>query len=743
MKRIRTVHWTIILTGIWGLFSMITPLGAENTIPDGRPRIGLALSGGGARGAAHVGVIKVLEEMNIPIDYIAGTSMGAIIGGLYAAGLDVEDLSAALRDIDWKDAFQDSTSREDTSYHRKRLDRGFLIKARAGLKDGALQFPKGFVQGQKLNLILKDLTMNVASVNDFDRLKIPFRAIATDLGTGDPVVIDKGNLATALRASMSIPGALQPVAIDGKLLVDGGVSDNLPIDVVRSMGADVVIAVSIGTPLSPTDELTSVFAVTGQLTTIMTMQNTQRQIGTLTERDILIEPDLGDITTGDFARSLEAIPIGEEGALKQKTLLARLSQNNPDFQNWQAGLQSPESEGEWTIDFIEIDNESGLSDDVLRSRLTIRPGDPFNAGALKRDVGRIYGLDAFQQVDYETVNRGDQKGIRITATAKEWGPDYVQFGLSLESDSTGGSSFNLGAGITQTAMNALGGEWRTELQFGETLRLQTNFYQPLDAAGRYFIEPLFRFIGYNLPVYNGDQQLAEIRVMDGEFALSGGRHFDDWGQLRLGYAGGWGRSKVTVGEPEGFPTGSFAKSGAIVILSSDTMDNVYFPHMGSRSIVNYYASIKDLGADRGYQTLSARGVLPVTWGNNTVIGVLVAEGTLAGNPEVSNLFSRGGFLNLSGLGKRQITGMYSGLGELVYYYRLDDAKAIMTLPTYLGGSMEIGGAWMDESDITMDSLIPAGSLFVGLDTFLGPAYIAGGLAEGGNYSFYFNIGISY
>ena len=743
LKRLQTAHGIIILVGLWALLGIVTPLYADGALPGGRPRIGLALSGGGARGAAHVGVIKVLKEMNIPIDYIAGTSMGAIIGGLYAVGLGVEELTAVLRDIDWKEALQDSTSREDKSYHRKREDRGFLIKAKAGLKGGKIKFPKGLLQGQKLNLILKDLTMQVANIDDFNHLRIPFRAVATDLGTGEAVVIGGGNLATALRASMSIPGALQPVEIDGKLLVDGGVSNNLPIDVVREMGADVVIAVSIGTPLNPAGRLQSIFAVAGQLTTIMTMQNTRRQISTLTDRDILIKPDLEDISTSDFTRSLEAIPIGEAGALREKPLLARLSQSTSDFHHRRDDLRSPDSEGQWIVYFIEIDNDSGLSEDVLRSHLTIQPGDPFDAEVLKKDIGRIYGLDVFQQVDYEIVSKEGKSGIRITVKAKEWGPDYVQFGIGLEGDSTGNATFNLGAGITRTAMNALGGEWRTEIQIGETPRIQTYFYQPLNAAGRYFVEPLFQYTEYNLPVYDGDQQLSSLRVKDGKFAFAAGRQFGNWGELRLGYSAGWGQTKVRVGEPEDFPTGSYTKSGAFMQFSVDTLDNVYFPHLGNRSTIDYYASIKDLGADRNYQTLSATGSLPFTWGSHTVIGRLIAEGTLSGDPEVSDLFSRGGFLNLSGLERRQITGRYSGLGELVYYYRVDDATVVLTLPTYVGGSLEIGGAWYDRSDITFDSLIPAGSLFVGLDTFLGPFYLAGGMAEGGNYALYLSLGAAY
>lgn len=743
MIRSRMLAGVIVLAILWGEAEGAERRDVQAPSGAGRPRIGLALSGGGARGAAHVGVIRVLEEMNIPIDCIAGTSMGAIIGGLYAAGLSTDELTAALRDIDWKDAFQDAPSRQDLSYHRKQDDRGFLIKAKAGFKEGKVHFPKGLVQGQKLNLILKDLTMKVAQVTDFDSLRIPFRAVATDLGTGEPVVLGRGNLATALRASMSIPGALEPVEIDGRVLVDGGVSNNLPIDVVRAMGADVVIAVSIGTPLSTAGELKSVFAVTGQLTTIMTMQNTVRQIQTLGSGDILIEPDLGDISTGDFTRALEAIPIGARGALKSQAALAGYARQPSDFQQWRAGLRSPESEGPWTIDFIEIENDSGLSEAVLRSKMTVREGDPFEAEAVKRDIGRIYGLDVFQRVDYEIVRKDGQSGIRILAKAKEWGPDYVQFGLNLESDSKGNASFNIGAGITQTAMNALGGEWRTEVQVGETPKILTRFYQPFHAGGRYFVEPFFRYMEYNLPAYRDGHEISEFRVEDGEFALSAGRLLGDWGEFRIGGSAGWGDSEVRVGEPEDFPTGSYRKAGLFARFAVDTLDNLYFPHLGRRATLDYYASIPELGADSAYQLLSGRGFLPFTRGDHTLIGGLAANATLSGDPAVSDLFSLGGFLSLSGMTRRQITGRHSGLAEMIYYYRIDDAKAILTLPTYVGGSLEVGGAWDSSSDITVDSLIPAGSLFVGVDTFFGPIYLAGGMAEGSNYAAYLYLGTYY
>ena len=280
-----------------------------------RPRVGLALSGGGARGAAHIGVIRVLLEEGVAIDCIAGTSMGAIVGGLYASGMTLEEIEQALNDIDWDDVFIDSTNRADKTFRRKRDDDDFLIKRRLGFSNGKIKLPLGLVQGQKIDLAITKLTLPVALVDDFDKLPIPYRAVATDIGTGEQIVLGSGDLATAILASFSIPAAMVPVLIDGRMLVDGGIAANLPISVVREMGADIVIAVDISTPLRSQEEIGSVLSIAEQLSGLLTRRNTESEITTLTESDILISPKLGDISAGDFDRVNEAIPIGRAAAL--------------------------------------------------------------------------------------------------------------------------------------------------------------------------------------------------------------------------------------------------------------------------------------------------------------------------------------------------------------------------------------------------------------------------------------------
>lgn len=291
---------------------------------DNRLTIGLVLSGGGARGAAHVGVIKVLEELRIPVDYIAGTSMGAIVGGLYASGMDAGGLVAIIESSDWSALLSDRPPRSQRSFRRKSDDNGFLVDFDIGIINSGLVFPEGFIQGQNLEIALKRMALPVISIDDFDDLPIPFRAIATDIVSGEAVILNSGDLATAMRASMSAPGIFKPVRREGRILVDGGVANNLPVQVVRDMGADVLIVVDVGFPLLAEEQLDSALGVTRQMLTILINARAQDQIRLMTSSDILISPNLGDFGSQDFQQLAMALRLGEEKAEELSADLARL-----------------------------------------------------------------------------------------------------------------------------------------------------------------------------------------------------------------------------------------------------------------------------------------------------------------------------------------------------------------------------------------------------------------------------------
>ena len=296
-----------------------------------RPRVGLVLGGGGARGAAHIGVLRELERHRVPIDAIAGTSMGAIVGGLYAAGMSVAELQDVVATLDWADTMSDTPPRKDLSFRRKQDDAHFPIDLELGLRGSELVVPMGVIQGQDLELLLRELTIGVSGISDFDDLPIPFRAVASDIESGEAVILDSGDLAQAIRASMAVPGALAPVRIGDRLLVDGGLVGNLPIDVARTMGVDVVIAVDVEFPLYSADELDSAFAISEQMLTILIHKETRRQIDTLGDDDVLIRPELGTFASSDFGRIADTLEPGAEAARAVSASLRRLTRSESEY----------------------------------------------------------------------------------------------------------------------------------------------------------------------------------------------------------------------------------------------------------------------------------------------------------------------------------------------------------------------------------------------------------------------------
>src|SRR5512138_1266653 len=365
-----------------------------------RPRVGLVLSGGGARGAAHVGVLKVLDEMHVPIDAIAGTSMGAVVGGLYASGMSGGEIETLLRSVNWQDAFRDRPPREELGFRRKQDERNFLVRFALGVKDNCFVLPPGLVQGQKLEQVLRNAALPVAEIQRFDRLPIPFRAIATDLETGQAVVMDSGDLVTAMRASMSAPGVFAPAQRDGRILVDGGLVDNLPIDTARSMGVDVLIVVDVSFPLYLRDELTSPLEVTNQAFAILIRGRTLQEREKLRPTDVVLDPALGRFTSADFSRVPEALRAGEESARAAAATLAKLSLSDADYRDYLAKRNTRSTELP-LIEFVRADSASAQYDPLVQETMKELVGKQLDKELVRSKLSSLYALDRFETIDYQ------------------------------------------------------------------------------------------------------------------------------------------------------------------------------------------------------------------------------------------------------------------------------------------------------------------------------------------------------
>ncbi len=702
-----------------------------------RPKIGLVLSGGGARGAAHVGVLQVLEEQRIPIDYIAGTSMGSIVGGLYATGMTTDELVDAVESIDWDDVFSDPTPRDERSFRRKRDDDLYLVKAKPGIDKSGLKFPAGIVQGQKIDLALTRLTRNVTHTEHFDDLAIPYRAVATDIVTGEAVVLEAGSLSNALRASMSVPAVIAPIIIDGRRLVDGGVANNLPVDVVREMGADIVIAVDISTPLQTEDKLESVIAIAGQLTSILTRGNTERQIQTLTDEDILLTPELDDITSADFARLGDAIPIGRMAAELNLEQLRRLSLPANDYADYRARLALPDTSVP-VIDFIRINNQSTLKESIIANRIVYsKVGAPFDIAAAEEDVGRIYGLELFQNVRYELVQEDGRTGLEFYVKERTWGPGYLQLGASYNSNGDGNNIFNLAASYLRTALNPSGGELRLGFQVGEEPGVLIDFHQPLGKKGMYFANAMSRYGERLVTSFENDFAIAEFRLAETLIEVSAGREFGTWGEARVGLRYADGEGKVEIGDPQSYPPVRFQRGEMFVRLFADDLDSSSFPTSGYLTRLEWTASRDGLGADTDFEQVDIRAVLAKSWGRSTLLASADYGTTISGRAPIQSVFRRGGFTNLSGFNENELSGQHFGQISAAYYRRLG---RIGLLPLYAGFSLEAGNVWQNRGDISSGNRLHAGSLFAGAETPIGPLYLAYGRAEGGADAYYLFLG---
>ncbi len=716
-----------------------SPAGAGTAVAQDRPTIGLVLSGGGARGGAHVGVIKVLDELRVPVDVIAGTSMGAIVGGLYASGMDADELVRVLEDSDWPGLLADRPPRADRSFRRKTDDGGFLVNFDVGLREGRFQFPQGIVQGQRLTLALRRMVLPVVTVHDFDDLPIPFRAVATDIASGDEVVLAGGDLADAIRASMSAPGVFKPVRIDGRLLVDGGVANNLPVDRARAMGADVLIVVNVGFPLLAEEELSSAFALTNQMLTILINARAREQIETLAPGDVLIAPALGNLGSGDFNRSVEAMAIGEQAARQAIEALSALSVSEADYLAWRADAVARRP-GSPVVDRMVIDIDTQLAPEVLESRLQDRSGEPFDAVALESDIARLYGLDTFETIDYELDRTDSGTTLRVFGSDKSWGPTYLRFGINLEDNFEGTSSYNFATRYTRTELNPLGGEFRADLQVGESPGLALEWYQPLDPADRWFFNPRLSLDSSTSGVFESGDQLARLRANDVQFSVTGGRNISNWGRLDMAVVRGVGEQEVIIGDPA-LGDGRTDIGGMQLGFGVDTVDRFAIPRAGTALNMAYLSLRDELGSDASADIASVLFLKPQTWDRHTLLHWWDV-GSVTRNAD-SGLapFELGGLFSLSGYERGEFVGAHQAIGRLIYYRRMTDGSLpLFDTPIYLGASVEAGNVWLDRDEARLDNVRTAGSVFAIMDTVVGPLYVAYGYGEGGRRSAYLFLG---
>ncbi|WP_394211622.1 patatin-like phospholipase family protein [Enterovibrio calviensis] len=720
-----------------------------------RPTVGLVLGGGGAKGAAHVGVLKALEEMRIPVDYIAGTSMGAYVGGLYAIGMTADEISVLMESIDWNAGYQDRVYRGDRRTRDKEHEDRYNLSTNFGFDFKSLKTPQGIVQGQNMIRILRESTGNLPSFESFDQMVVPYRAVATDIERLVPVVIGDGQLTEAMLASMAVPGALPPVELEGRYLVDGGSVNNMPVDVAKALGADIVIAVDISTDYSPAAELGSYLSVMNQLVNYMVRNSTDQQIANMSDDDILLTPQVGDMETTEFDRMPEAYDKGYLVAFEHKDVLKELGLTSGQYQTYIEKKQRRRRLMVYgnilSVDNIIINNDTSFSDDVLKARLSLETGR-VDSNELEKSVQNLYALDRFETVRYHLERQGEENVLVVDVKEKSWGPNFVDFRFALEDNFESDTNFSAGVSINSTGLTDYGAELRTLFELGTDKRAQAELYLPFSADQLYFAQVLGglevrerdAYYRSDEPNLGEDTFTLDARYSEVIADVGIGWQPQLWGEFMLGY-------RYIDGEEElagGLSELKYQRAMPYISVTLDALDNRVFPNRGGYLNMSLGYARDQLDSSEGRSiaeasVLNIEGIYAKNIGKHTVYGkakygtINARVGSVAIEPH-----ELGGFLNLSGIPRDSLWANNIAFGAVVYRYRLlDNDFGLFKSPVYLGTSIEYGGVW-NNPDFSLKEVpfYAAGSIFAGVDSPLGPIIVAYGRTENDLDSFYFIVG---
>jgi len=710
-----------------------------------RPRVGLVLGGGGARGLAHVGVLEELERLHVPIDCIAGTSAGALIGGIYASGMPLPEIRRRLEEADWDKLIAGSPDRRNLPYLRKKDDYQNLAAMTFGVDDSGLKVPRSVVGSQLIDRFLREMTRDIYR-DSFNDLPIPFEAVATDLEKGDMRVFKGGDLAIALRASMAVPGVFDVVNDNGRLLVDGMFVRNLPIENLKektpgSCAADVVIVVDVGTPMLKTEEIRTFVDVAAQAMNIATGRNVLEQRKLLAPGDVLIEPDLEGYTPASFTSVKEIIERGRAAAQPLEAQLSALAVDNSDYRAWLAGIASRATESQKPYDRLEVTQTRFVPPDRVEGVITGKV-QPATQEQLLERFDALYDTGDFDSINYRLHEAGGQQVATVTPLERSVGPNYLRMGIDFKLDTYRTAAISFLGNYQMTWLNRWGAQWRNDIRLGAESSLKSELYQPLGHSPTFLVGSV-SFGSSSLPLFDSDgNQLFEIGVNRRGAEVGGGYGLGRYGEFRLTAFTEHVEGEVLTG---GLGISSNATTrlyGGRAQLVIDQLDNPKWPRHGYFLRTDYSAGhIKD--QDDLAQLVEVDGDVAGTFGTYTVRSTARVRGSL--DQKLSTVpipYQLGGFLQVSGMQTNELTGARTALGRVMAYKQISSLLPQLGSGLYVGGSLEAGKVWNQIFTGTNTKVIPAGSAYLGVDTLLGPLYLGVGWADynGGKWAGYLYLG---
>jgi NTE family protein len=709
------------------------PQETPQTPPKQRLKIGVALEGGGALGLAHIGVLQWLEEQHVPVDYIAGTSMGGLVGGFYATGVSPADMKNLIERLDWDAILRDRTPYEDLSFLRKQDQRAYPNSLVLGLRKG-LYLPAGLNAGHQIGLLIDRETLPYFGLPSFDALPVPFRCVATDLVSTKQFVFKDGSLAEALRATMSIPGAFTPVHDSQRVYVDGGLVNNLPTDVVRQMGADIVIAVHLETQPMNANDIQSLLSVLEQSVRAVISES---EVRGLANADAVVSVPLGHFLMRDFTKNRPIMQAGYEAAKGKSKLLAGFALNDADWNEYVRERDGRKLTSTAVPQFIEVQGTSAPAQEDIRRYLKHFVGKPLNADSLDPALTRLTGSGRYDTLNYRIVERGGKQGLLILVKEKDFAPPTLQPAFEVDGSEAGDIEFTLGTRLTLMDVAGFRSEWRTDFLFGNTYGVASELYRPFRAESKWFVAPHASASDTTFQIYAKNDPLADYRFYRTSIGTDLGYGFSRFSEVRVGYEIGTLSTKLRLGTLE-IPAVDGRTGAARMRYLMDHTDDPVIPRRGFRIESNFRWFDTSPGATSAFPVLDTKldFFQPVS---RVASFFLSSEGgsTFGSRNTGVPQFFLGGPSRLGAYGVNEL------FGNQYYLFRGGYLHEIVSLPPFVGkkvyaiGSYEAGKMYGAVNESKFPNDFAAGVL---AETALGPFFVGGSVGDSSHHKWFFQLG---
>lgn len=697
--------------------------------------VALVLSGGGAFATTHVGALELIEEMDIPVHCVVGTSMGSVVGGLYAAGYDVAALEDVFLTSNWGAIFSGVIDRKDKPYLEKEAEGQYFSDYVASITKDGLQLPGGWREMRGLKTHYRQLMAHLDINQDFNALGVPYRAVATDLSTGEAKAFSKGDITEAMLASMAVPGAFAPREIDGRLYVDGGLSSQLPIRIAKEMGADIIIA--LDTTIEPPEisGAPSLGDTTTQLIRLTVWRNWKDEVALLGEHDVMIRPSLEGLTVSSFERAQEGFESGRAAALLEREKLAKIKTLAAPSRMRDIDPSKRPSE----VNELLIVNDSIVKDDVIRRRLAFKPEDLDNPEKIDRKLKDLASFGGFGE-----VNLGLQGNTAVLdVRERNLKGLLVQAGLQASSTFNGDSTYGVLGRLSYRPFSGHGGEVRLAFELGSDFGIMAELYQPLGSQGRFFVMPAIGYTSEEILFDIGDIRIGEFVQRQASARLRFGRELGQWGVIGFEGVATTGEldPQITISPDiaEGF---DYSLGGVGALFGVDTLDKTDWPTSGFQFRISGQAlfDINDRERTDVYRLFAMK---PLRVAGLGVLLRAETESVQNDNNDPIEVLSLGGFRQLSAFSENSIPNNEYVLGSIEMYKRLTAADTVVNFPLYLGATIEYANVSFDLFGQTDNDHFASGSLYLGAETIFGPAFFGAGFAEEGQYSLFLHLGRSF